>query len=157
MRSEEAILSKNWVLSRAYLGTLFFCGVQKHFPFKLECDLYQYSIGSVCGGSAIYGEDADFYENYYKARGVKFVKGNVLTSFENDLSGKANDQAYISIYYNLELNFAYWKGRVGLSIPIVTKLTKLSNDAALSVEFTKSRIVAAIPGTLFCIWELRCY
>ncbi|KAJ4782501.1 Monodehydroascorbate reductase family protein [Rhynchospora pubera] len=31
---------------------------------------------------------AEFYENYYKERGVKFVKGNVLTSFENDPSGK---------------------------------------------------------------------
>lgn len=39
---------------------------------------------------------AEFYENYYKARGVKFVKGNVLTSFENDPSGKVNDQVYIS-------------------------------------------------------------
>ncbi|CAL9092955.1 monodehydroascorbate reductase 2, peroxisomal-like [Musa acuminata AAA Group] len=31
---------------------------------------------------------AEFYENYYKSKGVKFIKGNVLTSFENDSEGK---------------------------------------------------------------------
>jgi monodehydroascorbate reductase (NADH) len=35
---------------------------------------------------------AEFYENYYKTRGVKFVKGNVLTSFEHDPSGKVDSQ-----------------------------------------------------------------
>lgn len=31
---------------------------------------------------------ADYYEDYYKDKGVKFVKGTVLTSFEFDSSGK---------------------------------------------------------------------
>uniref|UniRef100_A0A803MUH7 monodehydroascorbate reductase (NADH) n=1 Tax=Chenopodium quinoa TaxID=63459 RepID=A0A803MUH7_CHEQI len=31
---------------------------------------------------------ADYYEDYYKGKGVKFVKGTVLTSFEFDSSGK---------------------------------------------------------------------
>ncbi|KAK1326945.1 putative monodehydroascorbate reductase, cytoplasmic isoform 2 [Acorus calamus] len=31
---------------------------------------------------------AEFYESYYEAKGVRFVKGNVLTSFENDSEGK---------------------------------------------------------------------
>lgn len=33
---------------------------------------------------------ADYYEDYYKDKGVKFVKGTVLTSFEFDSSGKVN-------------------------------------------------------------------
>jgi hypothetical protein len=41
---------------------------------------------------------AEFYENYYKTRGVKFVKGNVLTSFERDPSGKVDGQ------FNIFLN-----------------------------------------------------
>ncbi|WOL02922.1 monodehydroascorbate reductase 4, peroxisomal [Canna indica] len=31
---------------------------------------------------------AEFYENYYNSKGVEFIKGNVLTSFENDSDGK---------------------------------------------------------------------
>ncbi|KAJ3692489.1 hypothetical protein LUZ60_012839 [Juncus effusus] len=31
---------------------------------------------------------AEYYENYYRNKGVKFVKGNVLSSFENDSTGK---------------------------------------------------------------------
>lgn len=31
---------------------------------------------------------ADYYEEYYKAKGVKFIKGTVLTSFEFDSNGK---------------------------------------------------------------------
>ncbi|XP_072959212.1 monodehydroascorbate reductase 2, peroxisomal [Typha angustifolia] len=31
---------------------------------------------------------AEFYENYYKSKGVRFVKGTVLSSFENDSAGK---------------------------------------------------------------------
>ncbi|ONK81293.1 uncharacterized protein A4U43_C01F27500 [Asparagus officinalis] len=31
---------------------------------------------------------ADFYEDYYESKGVNFIKGTVLTSFENDSEGK---------------------------------------------------------------------
>nr|CAD1822781.1 unnamed protein product [Ananas comosus var. bracteatus] len=31
---------------------------------------------------------AEFYENYYKSKGVNFIKGTVLSSFENDSTGK---------------------------------------------------------------------
>ncbi|KAL6011502.1 Monodehydroascorbate reductase 4, peroxisomal [Asimina triloba] len=31
---------------------------------------------------------AEFYEEYYKSKGVKFIKGNVLSSFETDSTGK---------------------------------------------------------------------
>lgn len=31
---------------------------------------------------------ADFYEDYYEAKGVTFIKGTVLSSFENDSEGK---------------------------------------------------------------------
>ncbi|XP_078148741.1 monodehydroascorbate reductase 4 [Carex rostrata] len=41
-----------------------------------------------CMGRLFTAKMAEFYENYYKARGVKFVKGNVLTSFVKDPSGK---------------------------------------------------------------------
>lgn len=33
---------------------------------------------------------ADYYEDYYKGKGVKFVKGTILMSFEFDSSGKVN-------------------------------------------------------------------
>lgn len=31
---------------------------------------------------------ASLYEDYYRAKGVKFIKGTVLTSFEFDSNGK---------------------------------------------------------------------
>ena len=31
---------------------------------------------------------ASFYEDYYKGKGVEFVKGTVLTSFDMDSNGK---------------------------------------------------------------------
>lgn len=31
---------------------------------------------------------ASFYEDYYKSKGVKFIKGTVLSSFETDSNGK---------------------------------------------------------------------
>ena len=33
-------------------------------------------------------EIADFYEEYYESKGVNFIKGTVLSSFENDSNGK---------------------------------------------------------------------
>lgn len=33
---------------------------------------------------------ASYYEEYYQSKGVKFVKGTVLTSFEFDSSGQVN-------------------------------------------------------------------
>lgn len=30
----------------------------------------------------------DYYEEYYKEKGIKFIKGTVLTSFDFDSSGK---------------------------------------------------------------------
>ena len=43
---------------------------------------------------------ADYYEEYYKGKGVKFIKGTVLTSFEFDSSGKVNSGAYFVILRN---------------------------------------------------------
>ena len=31
---------------------------------------------------------AEYYEEYYKSRGVNFIKGTVLSSFENNADGK---------------------------------------------------------------------
>lgn len=31
---------------------------------------------------------ADFYESYYKSKGILFIKRNALASFENDFEGK---------------------------------------------------------------------
>lgn len=33
---------------------------------------------------------ATYYEEYYKSKGVKFVKGTVLSSFDIDSNGKVN-------------------------------------------------------------------
>lgn len=33
---------------------------------------------------------AEYYENYYTSKGVTFVKGTVLTSFEKDSTGKVS-------------------------------------------------------------------
>lgn len=33
---------------------------------------------------------ASYYEEYYKSKGVKFVKGTVLSSFDMDSNGKVN-------------------------------------------------------------------
>lgn len=33
---------------------------------------------------------ASYYEEYYKSKGVKFVKGTVLSSFDVDSNGKVN-------------------------------------------------------------------
>jgi monodehydroascorbate reductase (NADH) len=33
---------------------------------------------------------AEYYENYYTSKGVTFVKGTVLTSFEKDTTGKVS-------------------------------------------------------------------
>lgn len=35
---------------------------------------------------------ADFYEGQYESKGVNFIKGTVLTSFENDSEGKVTFQ-----------------------------------------------------------------
>jgi len=39
---------------------------------------------------------AEFYENYYTSKGVTFVKGTVLTSFEKDTTGKVRFHNSIS-------------------------------------------------------------
>ncbi|OAY85404.1 putative monodehydroascorbate reductase, cytoplasmic isoform 2 [Ananas comosus] len=39
---------------------------------------------------------AEFYENYYKSKGVNFIKGTVLSSFENDSTGKVNGRMQTS-------------------------------------------------------------
>ena len=39
---------------------------------------------------------ASYYEEYYKSRGIKFVKGTVLSSFDFDDNGKVN-------------HFIFWK------------------------------------------------
>lgn len=31
---------------------------------------------------------AEYYEEYYKSKGVNFIKGTVLSSFENNAEGK---------------------------------------------------------------------
>ncbi|XP_074558299.1 monodehydroascorbate reductase 2, peroxisomal-like [Curcuma longa] len=41
-----------------------------------------------CMGRLFTPKIAEYYENYYKSKGVKFIKGSVLTSFENDSEGK---------------------------------------------------------------------
>ena len=33
---------------------------------------------------------ASYYEDYYKSKGVKFIKGTVLSSFDIDSNGKVN-------------------------------------------------------------------
>lgn len=33
---------------------------------------------------------ASYYENFYQSKGVKFIKGTVLSSFEIDSNGKVN-------------------------------------------------------------------
>jgi monodehydroascorbate reductase (NADH) len=33
---------------------------------------------------------AEYYENYYTSKGITFVKGTVLTSFEKDTTGKVS-------------------------------------------------------------------
>lgn len=33
---------------------------------------------------------ASYYEDYYKSKGVKFIKGTVLSSFDMDSNGKVN-------------------------------------------------------------------
>lgn len=33
---------------------------------------------------------ANYYEEYYKSRGVKFIKGTVLSSFDFDSDGKVH-------------------------------------------------------------------
>lgn len=44
---------------------------------------------------------AEFYENYYKSKGVKFIKGNVLTSFENDSEGKVISSVFVTSVFRL--------------------------------------------------------
>ncbi|EES05650.1 hypothetical protein BDA96_04G283600 [Sorghum bicolor] len=41
-----------------------------------------------CMGRLFTPKIAEFYENYYTSKGVTFVKGTVLTSFEKDTTGK---------------------------------------------------------------------
>jgi len=41
-----------------------------------------------CMGRLFTEKIAEYYENYYTSRGVTFVKGTVLTSFERDTTGK---------------------------------------------------------------------
>lgn len=44
---------------------------------------------------------AEFYENNYKSKGVKFIKGNVLTSFENDSEGKVISSVFVTSVFRL--------------------------------------------------------
>ncbi|CAN6253592.1 unnamed protein product [Urochloa humidicola] len=41
-----------------------------------------------CMGRLFTPKIAEYYENYYTSKGVTFVKGTVLTSFEKDMTGK---------------------------------------------------------------------
>ncbi|KAG1342796.1 monodehydroascorbate reductase 2, peroxisomal-like [Cocos nucifera] len=44
--------------------------------------------GKHCMGRVFTPKIASFYEEYYKSMGVNFIKGTVVTSFENDSGGK---------------------------------------------------------------------
>lgn len=53
---------------------------------------------------------ADYYEEYYKGKGVKFVKGTVLMSFEFDSNGKVSTGfniiifcTFFYVYVNLDI------------------------------------------------------
>ncbi|MCL7039959.1 hypothetical protein MKW94_005313, partial [Papaver nudicaule] len=41
-----------------------------------------------CMARLFTGKIANYYEDYYKSKGVKFIKGTVLSSFEKDSNGK---------------------------------------------------------------------
>lgn len=41
---------------------------------------------------------ASYYEEYYKSRGVNFVKGTVLSSFDFDDNGKVHQFFLLEIY-----------------------------------------------------------
>lgn len=45
---------------------------------------------------------ATYYEDYYKSKGVKFIKGTVLSSFEMDSSGKVFSVVLVSVQFIYE-------------------------------------------------------
>ena len=40
---------------------------------------------------------ATYYEDYYKSKGVKFIKGTVLSSFEIDSDGKVKNLVLVRV------------------------------------------------------------
>lgn len=49
---------------------------------------------------------ADFYEEYYESKGVNFIKGTVLASFENNSDGKVGDNhSFFPLFINMFLCF----------------------------------------------------
>lgn len=60
---------------------------------------------------------AAFYEEYYKSKGVNFIKGTVVTSFENDSRGKVTSFSINHLSCS-SLNFLYTLRMLVYSDPV---------------------------------------
>lgn len=77
---------------------------------------------------------ASYYEEYYKSKGVKFVKGTVLSSFDVDSNGKVN----LSLLWNLERNSVWLFGSIGrLTKECLLKISSCLEHQKIEIDVCK--------------------